>query len=151
MGIGSIVTTEAGDKITRTRVYRHGRLEQEDFPVAKVSDYLNEPDTVVWVDLCAPDAAGLDLVATELGLHALAIEDAVQPRQRPKLDRYATHEFLNIYAARLDHATGALMLSEVAAFITPAALVTVRKDTSSPDGTSRPTSPSTGSDSCSTG
>jgi hypothetical protein len=70
------VTTEAGsDKITRTRV--HGRLEQEDFPVAKVSDYLNEPDTVVWVDLCAPDAADLDLVATELGLHALAIEDAV--------------------------------------------------------------------------
>src|SRR5512144_665266 len=73
MGIGSIVTTEAGDKITRTRVYRHGRLEQEDFPVAKVSDYLNEPDTVVWVDLCAPDAADLDLVATELGLHALSI------------------------------------------------------------------------------
>lgn len=120
------------DQLAHTRVYRHGRLEREDFPVADVSDYLNERDTVVWVDLCAPGADDLDLVATELGLHALAIEDAVQLRQRPKLDRYATHEFLNIYAARLDHATGTLMLSEVAAFITPAALVTVRKDPSFP-------------------
>jgi magnesium transporter len=125
------VTTEAAtDKIARTRVYRHGRLEREDFPVAKVSDYLNEPDTIVWVDLCAPGTDDLELVATEMGLHALAIEDAVHPRQRPKLDRYATHEFLSMYATRLDHVTGALVLSELAAFITPAALVTVRKDAS---------------------
>jgi len=116
------------DEIATTRVYREGRLEVENFPVVDVSDYLEQDGTTVWVDLCAPQHADLALVAEELGLHELAIEDAVDRRQRPKLDRYASHEFLNMYAVRLDVTTGELLLSELAAFITPRALVTVRKD-----------------------
>ncbi|MDQ1685994.1 MAG: magnesium transporter [Frankiaceae bacterium] len=116
------------DEIATTRVYRDGRLVHENFPVVDVSDHLEQEGTTVWIDLCAPRASDLELVAEELGLHALAIEDAVDRRQRPKLDRYASHEFLNMYAVRLDVATGELLLSELAAFITPRALVTVRKD-----------------------
>jgi magnesium transporter len=70
----------------------------------------------------------LDHVAEELGLHALAIEDALEARQRPKLDRYADHQFLSMYGVALDRATGQLQLHELAAFITATALVTVRKD-----------------------
>ena len=116
------------DDIATTRVYRDGRLVLENFPVVDVSEHLEEEGTTVWVDLCAPQAADLALVAEELGLHDLAIEDAVDRRQRPKLDRYANHEFLNMYAVRLDVGTGELCLSELAAFITPRALVTIRKD-----------------------
>ena len=47
--------------------------------------------------------------------------------QRPKLDRYDDHLFLSSYVARLDDTTAELTVSEVAAFITPRALVTVRK------------------------
>ena len=118
------------DTIAHTRAYRGGRLESEGFPVDEVSDYLGQTDTVVWVDLCAPDAADLALVADELGLHELAVQDAVNTRQRPKLDRYASHQFLNMYATRLDNDSGELSLSELSAFITPTALVTVRKDAS---------------------
>lgn len=96
--VGEVVTVQTTtDKIAWTRAYRGGRLEKEHFPVEDVSDYLGEPDTVVWVDLCAPTHEDLEVVARELGLHELALEDAVDPRQRPKLDRYATHEFLNMY------------------------------------------------------
>jgi magnesium transporter len=116
------------DQIATTRVYRGGQLVLENFPVVDVSDYLEQEGTTVWVDLCAPQASDLSLVAEELGLHELAIEDAVDRHQRPKLDRYASHEFLNMYAVRLDVATGELLLSELAAFITPRALVTIRKD-----------------------
>ena len=116
------------DEIATTRVYRGGQLVLENFPVVDVSDYLEQEGTTVWVDLCAPQASDLALVAEELGLHELAIEDAVDRHQRPKLDRYASHEFLNMYAVKLDVATGELDLSELAAFITPRALVTVRKD-----------------------
>jgi magnesium transporter len=122
------VTTSATDQIARTRAYRAGTLEKQDFPVADISEYLDAEDTVVWVDLCAPDTKDLDIIGRELGLHKLAVEDAAERRQRPKLDRYATHEFLNIYATHLDQESGELVLSEVAAFITPSALVTVRKD-----------------------
>lgn len=119
---------EQGTPQARTRLYRRGELAGEDFPVEQVSDYLAEPDTVVWVDLCAPDDATVDLVADELGLHDLAVADAVATLQRPKLDRYANHEFLNVYAVKLDRVTGRLALAELSAFITPQALVTVRKD-----------------------
>ena len=114
--------------MARTRCYRQGVLTDEDFPLAEVSEHLEEPDALVWVDLCAPDVADLTVVADELGLHRLAVEDALHPRQRPKLDRYADHAFLSAYAVRLEPATAKLDASEVAAFITDRALVTVRKD-----------------------
>lgn len=114
--------------MTRTRMYRNGNLEDEDFPLAAVSEHLEVDGAVVWVDLCAPDPAELQLVADELSLHALAVEDALNERQRPKLDRYATHSFLSAYSAQLDPGSGRLVTGEVAAFILPNALVTVRKD-----------------------
>lgn len=112
----------------RTRLYRSGTLAGENFPVEQISEYLAELDTVVWVDLCAPDDAIVALVADELNLHDLAVADAVAPLQRPKLDRYANHAFLNVYAVKLDRVTGRLAQAELSAFITPKALVTVRKD-----------------------
>ena len=116
------------DLVARTRLYRAGRLEKDDFPVEDLSRFLAEPDTMLWVDLCEPDATDLEVVAQELGLHALAVEDAVDARQRPKLDRYDSHEFLNMYEVRLDRVSGRLQQSEISAFITRQTLVTVRKD-----------------------
>jgi magnesium transporter len=118
----------ATDKIARTRAYRGGELIAENFPVANVSDHLDDEDTVVWVDLCAPDTVDLKVVADELGLHELAVEDAIERSQRPKLDHYRTHDFMSMYAVWLDKNTGELESSELAAFLTPRALVTVRKD-----------------------
>jgi magnesium transporter len=63
--------------MSRTRLYRNGTLADEGFPVSKVSDYLAEPDAVVWFDLCEPTAADLASISEELGLHPLAVEDAV--------------------------------------------------------------------------
>jgi magnesium transporter len=111
-----------------TRLYRDGVLEAKDFPAAQISDYLQQPDTVVWLDLCEPDRADLEVVSQEFGLHPLAVEDAVQRHERPKLDRYQDHYFLTAYAVGLDPATGRLTTSELAAFATPQALITVRKD-----------------------
>ena len=116
------------DAKARTRLYQGGVLVQEGFPIEDVSDHLETPGAVLWVDLHAPNADDLAVVANELGLHRLAVADAIGTRQRPKLDRYRTHEFLNLYAVHLDHVSGDLQQSELSAFITPSALVTVRKD-----------------------
>jgi magnesium transporter len=89
-----------------TRLYREGVLEAKDFPAAQISDYLQEPGTVVWLDLCEPDHADLEVVSQEFGLHPLAVEDAVQQHERPKLDRFQDHYFLTAYAVSLDPATG---------------------------------------------
>jgi len=112
----------------RTRCYRGGALTDEDFPLEDVSEHLAEESSIVWIDLCAPDLGELQLVADELGLHKLAVEDAAHGHQRPKLDRYSGHDFLSAYAVHLDVASGQLTTDEPAAFITPSALVTVRRD-----------------------
>jgi magnesium transporter len=114
--------------MARTRCYRAGVLNDENFELADVSEHLDEPDAIVWIDLCAPEIDELRLVAGELGLHELAVEDAVQGRQRPKIDRYPDHSFLSTYAISFDPVTAELAMSEVAAFLTPHALVTVRRD-----------------------
>lgn len=115
-------------RMPRTRCYRAGVLTDEDFPIEQVSEHLADASAVVWVDLCAPDLEDLQLVADELGLHRLAVEDAAQGRQRPKFDRYSGHDFLSAYSVQLDVDSGQLITGEVAAFITSAALVTVRRD-----------------------
>ena len=112
----------------RTRLYRDGRLELEGFPVADISDYLADGSVTIWLDLRDPDRDDLAVLSEEFGLHPLAVEDALHHSQRPKLDRYPSHLFLTAYAARLDADSGELATSELAAFITSQALITVRKD-----------------------
>ena len=75
----------------RTRLYRDGNLELEGFPVAEISDHLADEAVTIWLDLRGPDRDDLAVLSDEFGLHALAVEDAVDEHQRPKLDRYPAH------------------------------------------------------------
>ncbi|MCU1602690.1 MAG: Mg2 transporter protein CorA family protein [Frankiales bacterium] len=118
-------TDKGTECVAHTRAYKDGALVAEGFDVAHVSDYLDD-DHIVWLDLEKPTLADLEVVREELSLHDLALEDAVAEHQRPKLDHYENHEFLSAMVARLDE-SAELTLHEVDAFITPKALVTVRK------------------------
>jgi magnesium transporter len=111
----------------RTRVWRNGTLEADDFPFEQISDYLEQPDCVVWADLCAPDGSQLQDLAVELNLDQHAVEDATSEHARPKAIRYSTHIFLSTYAMRIDDA-GGVALTHVSAFCLPNALITVRLD-----------------------
>jgi magnesium transporter len=111
-----------------TRVYRDGVMIAEGFPLSSVSDHLADPDTLVWVDFCDPSKEQVHELAGELGLHELAVEDALGPHQRPKLDHYESHLFLTSHAVRVDRALGQLVQTEVDAFIGDRWLITVRKD-----------------------
>jgi magnesium transporter len=111
-----------------TRAYRDGELLEAGFPVADVSEHLAHGDTLVWVDFCAPAAADLEELEAELGLHELAIEDALSPHQRPKIDHYATHRFVVCHAVRVDRDAGALQSTEIDVFVGDRWLITVRKN-----------------------
>jgi magnesium transporter len=113
---------------TRTRAYRDGRLKSQGFRLEDLADHLRSAGTVVWIDLVAADTQELDLVASELGFHELAVEDARESRQRPKLDVYADHQLLNMYAVDMPGDNRALRLSELTVFITRSAVVTVHDE-----------------------
>ncbi|HEX6344450.1 magnesium transporter CorA family protein [Umezawaea sp.] len=113
--------------MVRTRLYRLGVLVASDFPLDEVSDHVGDPDSVVWVDFHRPTESDLATVAGELDLHALAVEDALTKHERPKFDQYDGHAFLTVKAVRSD-GEERLALTEVSAFITERALITVRDE-----------------------
>lgn len=113
---------------THSRAYRKGELVEEGFPVAEVSEHLDDPDTVVWVDLAGASKHELSELADELGLHELAVEDAMGPHQRPKIDAYPTHQFMTCYAVRTPKDAGHLDKTEIDTFISRRWLITVRSE-----------------------
>ena len=67
--------------------YEHGsRLR--DLAVEEISDFLQRPDTFVWVALCDASPEEMAQMQIEFGLHDLAVEDARNGNQRPKLEEY---------------------------------------------------------------
>ena len=124
------MTVNAPTCPAETRLYEHGQVIAEDFPAEQVADKLaKHPEAVLWLDLYRPTAGDLDAVATEFHLHPLAIEDATQDHERPKLDRYPESLFLNVYAVDIttQPAEPPYGKTEISAFVTDRALITVRK------------------------
>lgn len=113
---------------SHARVYRGGTLVAEGFPLSDISNHLADPDLVVWVDICSPQKEQIHELAEEFGLHELAVEDALSPHQRPKVDYYDSHMFLSCHALRVDTDAGRLEETEIDAFVNSRWLITVRKD-----------------------
>jgi magnesium transporter len=111
----------------RTRVWRNGIVEADNFPFDQISDYLSDPDCLVWVDVCAPDRGRLSALADELSLDPHAVEDAVEFRERPKASRYPTHMFVSAYDITFNRETAKLTTRQVSAFVLKNAFVTVRQ------------------------
>jgi magnesium transporter len=76
--------------------YQNGR-KVGDIPVIEIHNYLGQPDTFVWVALKDPDAAELDEMQKQFGLHDLAVEDAHHGHQRPKIEEYGESLFVVLH------------------------------------------------------
>jgi magnesium transporter len=83
---------------------------------------LLEKGELLWLDLCRPDADELGMLATVFGIHHLAIDDAAQFGQRPKLLDYDDFTQLIAYGVQ----EGSDDLVEVHFFYSERYLVTVR-------------------------
>src|SRR5919109_2184096 len=65
-------------------IYRGGRRVESPTTVAEAARLLREQDdTIAWIGLLRPTEAQLLPVASEFGLHELAVEDAIVAHQRP--------------------------------------------------------------------
>ena len=110
--------------IIAARRYRAGNTEN----AALVLDGVpREPlaDGFDWVGLCEPSAAEMELVRTQYCLHPLAVEDALNPNQLPKVDVYGAMLFIAARTAELE--TGErIAYGQTALFLGPDYLVTVR-------------------------
>ncbi|MEU0170376.1 magnesium and cobalt transport protein CorA [Streptomyces iakyrus] len=80
----------AASAVVDCAVYRDGRrIETETALTPHEAVRLVRRDGgFVWIGLHEPTEAEFSGIASEFGLHPLAVEDAVQAHQRPKLERY---------------------------------------------------------------
>ncbi|WAX78092.1 magnesium and cobalt transport protein CorA [Streptomyces sp. KMM 9044] len=71
-------------------IYRDGRRVETDSPLTpqEAMRLVRRDSGFVWIGLHEPTEDEFSGVAREFGLHPLAVEDAVQAHQRPKLERY---------------------------------------------------------------
>lgn len=89
-----------------------------------------DPSLLVWADVVAPTHEDLTVLATELGLDANAIEDAVAPFERPKASQQDGYQYFVTYATLPSFASTdgdeEDQLTRIAGFVLPHALITVR-------------------------
>ena len=102
-----------------------------DDPARAIARVRTEGRGFVWIGLHEPDEQEMAFLADLLGLHELAVEDAVQAYQRPKLDTYDNSLFLVLKTvAYVEHTAGnAVQIvqdGEIMIFLGPDYIVTVR-------------------------
>jgi magnesium transporter len=89
----------------------------------------------VWLALGDPTPQELEELQTSFDLPALAVEDAREGHQRPKLERYHDSDFLVVKTVRYETSTAQIEFGELAVFLGARyAIVTSRRSPSALEG-----------------
>jgi len=112
--------------------YEHGRRRAGELSVAEASRACRQDGAFVWLGLFEPGAEEFEAVTSEFGLHPLAVEDAINAHQRPKLEVYDETLLVVLKPVRyIDH-DEVVEIGEIALFVNPEFVISVRHGRSSP-------------------
>ncbi len=89
-------------------------------------EHMRSSGGMAWIGLYRPGYEELKQLADEFNLHELALEDAVEAHQRPKIDRYGETLFTVLRPARYIDAKEEVEFGEVHIFTGPDFVITVR-------------------------
>ncbi|MFI6356640.1 magnesium and cobalt transport protein CorA [Streptomyces sp. NPDC050743] len=113
--------------IVQAALYHDGVRVSTPATLAETYRELRErPSGMAWIGLARPTGADLHSLAAEFGLHPLAVEDAMEAHQRPKLERYGETLFVVLRAARYLDAPEEVDFGELHVFVGPDFVITVR-------------------------
>ncbi len=103
-----------------------GGCRVADVGLDQVGEWTKRDGAFVWVGLFEPGEEELRTVQSQLGLHDLAIEDAHQAHQRPKLEEYGDGLFLVLRTARWNDEKKRVERGETHVFLGPRYVVSIR-------------------------
>jgi magnesium transporter len=113
--------------VVQAVLYRDGERVSSPGSLADTYRELREqPSGMAWIGLARPTEGELLSLADEFGLHPLAVEDAMEAHQRPKLERYGDTLFVVLRAARYLDASEQVDFGELHVFVGPDFVITVR-------------------------
>ncbi|MER6464887.1 magnesium and cobalt transport protein CorA [Streptomyces sp. NPDC001288] len=113
--------------VVEAALYRDGVRMSTPATLAETYRELREqPAGMAWIGLARPTSDELLSLAAEFDLHPLAVEDAMEAHQRPKLERYGETLFVVLRAARYLDAPEEVDFAELHVFVGPDFVITVR-------------------------
>src|SRR3954471_10107436 len=112
-----------GPGVIAAGVYVGGRRVAS-ISVEEAGDWARRPGHVVWIGLLEPSDELLSRVQAQFGLHELAIEDAGNAHQRPKLEQYGDALFVVARTAQM--LGGRIAFGETHLFVGRGYVVSVR-------------------------
>ncbi|MGW5852603.1 magnesium and cobalt transport protein CorA [Streptomyces sp. NPDC055254] len=116
-----------GNSVITAALYHDGVRSSTHDSLAETFARLREADGgMAWIGLHRPTEVELLSVADEFDLHPLAVEDALEAHQRPKLERYGDTLFVVLRAARYLDAAEEVDFGELHVFVGPDFVITVR-------------------------
>ncbi|MFJ8079864.1 magnesium and cobalt transport protein CorA [Streptomyces sp. NPDC096205] len=113
--------------VVEAALYRDGVRVSSPGTLAEAFRELREqPEGMAWIGLARPTEPELLSIAAEFDLHPLAVEDALEAHQRPKLERYGETLFVVLRATRYLDAPEEIDFAELHVFVGPDFVITVR-------------------------
>jgi len=113
--------------IVQSALYQDGvRVSSPDTLAETYRVLRSQPSGMAWIGLARPTERELHSLAEEFDLHPLAVEDAMEAHQRPKLERYGDTLFVVLRAARYLDAPEEVDFAELHVFVGPDFVITVR-------------------------
>jgi magnesium transporter len=112
--------------IVDSAIYVDGHRTAEPGTLQETYEAVRERHGVAWIGLYKPTEEEFSSVADEFDLHGLAVEDATEAHQRPKLERYGGILFVVLKPARYLDKEERVEFGEVHAFVGEDFVVTVR-------------------------
>jgi magnesium transporter len=107
-------------------LYEKGVRRPGEVDLEQMYEACRRPECFAWIGLHEPTEEEFDSVRREFGLHELAVEDAIEAHQRPKLEVYRDSLFMVLKTARYVEGGPAVETGEIQVFIGEGFIITVR-------------------------
>ncbi len=107
-------------------IYEDGKRVDDDVDPADALQAARDRGSFAWIGLFEPSEDEFDSMQREFELHELAVEDAVNAHQRPKLETYGDTVFLVLKTARYIDPDEVIQFGEILVFLGHDFIVTVR-------------------------
>jgi magnesium transporter len=109
-------------------IYENGERRAGELDVAEAARAAGDETTpaFAWLGVHEPTPDEFDAVAREFDLHELAVEDAVEAHERPKLEVYGETLFVVLKTLRYIDSEEVIRSGEIMLFVNPAFVITVR-------------------------
>lgn len=117
------------NEIVNCAAYLDGR-RVANVEINNIADVLQHPNQFLWVGLHEPGEQILEQFQKQLNLHDLAIEDAHNAHQRPKIESYGDTLFIVLRTAQMNELHHRIDFGETHFFVGSHFLITVRHGSS---------------------